>query len=361
MRHVRRIAAAELTPCPGFNFLLGGNGAGKTSLLEAIYLLGYGRSFRGRVRDGLIQSDAPALEAYAEWEQSGRDGTPRQHRIGLRHSGQAWEGRLDGATETQLGTLCAALAVVCFEPGSHELVSGGAESRRRFIDWGVFHVEHTFLALWRRYSRALKQRNRLLKQSHIAPAEFEGWEREMADAGEAITRLREQYLDQLTESIALVSAHFLPELGAVSLHFQPGWRRDELSLLDALLVSRDRDHAARFTTAGPHRADWRIHHANRPNHETLSRGQAKLTALACILAQARHYSDVLGEWPVVLLDDLASELDPAHQRAALAYIMSAGAQVFATGTHLPEAVIDSGREGMTFHVKQGRFSQATST
>src|SRR3546814_9174283 len=78
----------------------------------------------------------------------------------LRHAGQAWEGRLDGQPVASLGDLCAALAAVSFEPGSHALVSGGGEPRRRYVDWGLFHVEPDFLPLWRRYARALKQRNR---------------------------------------------------------------------------------------------------------------------------------------------------------------------------------------------------------
>src|SRR5690606_39930592 len=114
-------------PGPGLNLLVGDNGAGKTSVLEAIHLLAYGRSFRGRVRDGLVASDASALEVYAEWDEE--TGGSRRRKAGLRHGGQSWEGRLDGQPVASLGDLCAALAVVSFEPGSHALVSGGGEPR----------------------------------------------------------------------------------------------------------------------------------------------------------------------------------------------------------------------------------------
>src|SRR3546814_13658916 len=84
------------------------------------------------------------------------------------------------------------------------------------------------------------------------------------------------------------------------------------------LLARDRDLQSGFTSIGPHRADWHVSHGALPNGETLSRGQAKLTALTCVLAQAEHYVERRGEWPVVLLDDLASELDRAHQQRVLA-------------------------------------------
>jgi DNA replication and repair protein RecF len=158
---VRRLADVGLRPAPGINLITGDNGAGKTSLLEGLHLLAYGRSFRGRVRDGLIRTGCEAVEVFAEWHE---DVTGRTRRAGLRHSGQRWEGRLDGETVSQLGELCAALAVVTFEPGSHALVTGGGEPRRRLVDWGLFHVEHIhqadenrgadFLVLWRRYARS---------------------------------------------------------------------------------------------------------------------------------------------------------------------------------------------------------------
>ena len=354
IRRLRSLAEVALAPGRGLNLLVGGNGAGKTSVLEAVHLLAYGRSFRGRVRDGLVASGAPALEVYVEWEEEA--GT-RRRKAGLRHGGQAWEGRLDGQPVAYLGDLCAALAVVSFEPGSHALVSGGGEPRRRYVDWGLFHVEHDFLPLWRRYARALKQLNSLLKQ-RVRDNQLDAWDHELAEAGEPMTRLRESYLAQLQAPLGVISAELAPMLGPASIEFQPGWRRDELPLADALLLARDRDLQAGFTSVGPHRADWRVRHAALPNGETLSRGQAKLTALTCVLAQAEHYAGVRGEWPVVLLDDLASELDRGHQRRILARLAAGNAQVFVTGTELPAEDALREHEYALFHVEQGRVGPA---
>ena len=348
-RHLRSFAAGALAPGPGLNLLVGPNGSGKTSVIEALHLMAYGRSFRGRVRDGLVQAGAQAVEVFVEWHEAAGGG--RMRRAGLRHAGNAWEGRLDGAALDQLGDLCAALAVVTFEPGSHALVTGAAEQRRRFMDWGLFHVEPEFLALWRRYSRALKQRNALLKsRSHAG--QLEGWEQEMVRAAEPLTRYREQYLADLEGHLRSTGGALLPEAGAWALEFSPGWRRDALSLADALLLARDRDLAAGFTSAGPHRADWRIVHETIPGREALSRGQAKLTALAALLAQAEHQAAARGEWPLVALDDLASELDRGHQALVLDRLAGYGAQVVITGTEVP-AGLGGAHSPLMFHVERG--------
>lgn len=353
--NLRRLGEVELEPGSGLNFLVGDNGAGKTSVLEALHLMAYGRSFRGRVRDGLVRTGAEALEIYLEWSLRNRD---QGRRAGLRHYGARWEGRLDGEPVAQMGDLCAALAVVTFEPGSHALVGGGAEPRRRFMDWGLFHVEQDFLPLWRRYARALRQRNVLLKQG--APgSELEVWDRELVAAGEPMTALRQSYVEGLDSPLGATSARIAPSLGGSALQFAPGWRSDAMPLADALLLARERDRAMGHTTVGPHRADWRISFGALAEGEALSRGQAKLAALSCLLAQARDLAGRLGEWPIMALDDLASELDPGHRGRVIGMLLDSGAQGFITGTEAP-AGHDVGGDARArlFHVEQGRLRPA---
>ena len=366
IHQLRRFDKVQLLPAPGLNVITGDNGAGKTSVLEALHLMAYGRSFRGRVRDGLVRSGQAALEVFVEWqERSGSGGRPtlpragdtahtaqRHRRAGLRHSGQDWSGRVDGHPVAQLGELCAALAVVSFEPGSHALVGGGADGRRRYLDWGLFHVEPAFLDLWRRYSRALKQRNALLKL-RASDDQLDAWERELADAGEPLGRHRQQYLDSLQPGFSRISADLAPTLGVASLEYLSGWRSEDMSLADALLLARGRDLQAGFTSVGPHRADWRIGFSDIPGRDALSRGQAKLTALSALLAQAEHYAATRGEWPVVGFDDLASELDRPHQRRVLELLLASGAQVFVTGTELPSALTALDADFLQFHVEHG--------
>ena len=152
-----------------------------------------------------------------------------------------------------------------------------------------------------------------------------------------------------------VLAALLPAAGGSRLEFQPGWRREELSLGDALLLARERDFAAGHTSVGPHRADWRIDHAGIPGRNALSRGQAKLTALSALLAQAQLHARVGGDWPVIALDDLASELDLEHQRLVLERVLATGAQVFLTGTEPPAALRSVAPPPTVFHVEHGQL------
>lgn len=357
VERLRNLDPLELRPATGLNLVTGDNGAGKTSLLEAIHLLAYGRSFRGRVRDGLIRTGAEDLEVFAEWEQ----GDGRLRRAGLRHGGQSWQGRLDGEPVRQLGELCAAFAALTFEPGSHALLGGGGEPRRRYLDWGLFHVERggpgdSFNLLWRRYARALKQRNAALRQRADA-SQLEAWEQELVAAGEPLTRHREAYLERLQPALAACTAALAPSLGSARFQFQPGWRREQMSLTDALLLARERDRVSGYTSTGPHRADWRLLHGGRPSDEALSRGQAKLSALACLLAQAEDYAAHRGQWPLVLLDDLAAELDQAHQHRLLARLRDGQAQVFMTGTEPPEALRAIAEPVKQFHVEHGSITE----
>lgn len=349
IRNLRRFDEVRMAPAARLNVITGDNGAGKTSILEALHLMAYGRSFRARVRDGLVRSGAPALEVFVEWIEAER-GSPR--RAGLRHTGQDWTGRLDGEPVEHLGDLCAALAVVSFEPGSHALITGGGESRRRYLDWGLFHVEPSFLGSWRRYSRALKQRNALLKR-RAGEDQLDAWDHELAEAGEPLSRDRQRYLEALEPRFSALASEWAPALGATSLSYHPGWRREDLSLADALLLARQRDLARGFTSVGPHRADWSVGFESLPGRDALSRGQAKLVALSALMAQAEHHAEIRREWPVIALDDLASELDRQHQARVLDRLGRTGAQVFITGTDIPSAL--SSLAGIQrFHVEQGQ-------
>ncbi len=347
---LRCLADVRIELDPAVNVFVGANGAGKTSLLEALFLLSHARSFRSGARDALTQRGATQLSIFAEF---GLD-EGRVRRLGLGRSGGRWEARVDGAS-VGLAELVQSCAVVCFEPGSHALIAGAAEERRRYLDWGVFHVEHDFLALWRRYQRALKQRNSLLRSEAAADDTlFEPWEQEMSQAAHSIDALRADYLSALRPRLAVGMQGLLPELGAVDLRYRRGWP-DEQALAQQLREQRRRDFARGHTTLGAHRADWSIAFEHAPLREHLSRGQEKLAALACMLAQAEVYAVNQGHWPLVCLDDLASELDLAHQAALVAQLVKADAQLLLTGTELPAALQDL--SSRVFHVEQGQMTR----
>lgn len=347
---LRCLTDVSLTLDPSINVFVGSNGAGKTSVLEAVFLLSHARSFRSGAREALLQRDMAQLSVFAELRHA--DG--RGSRVGLGRGGTRWDARVNGDS-VAIGQLVRECAVVCFEPGSHALIAGAAEERRRYLDWGVFHVEHDFLSVWRRYQRALKQRNSLLRVgSSMADEVFAPWETELAQAAHHIDTQRSAYLDLLRPGLQASAAGLLPELGAIELRYRRGWS-DERDLVAQLREHRGRDMARGHTTLGAHRADWSVSFEHAPQREHLSRGQEKLTALACVLAQAGLYAQHHGEWPVVCMDDLASELDLAHQTSVVAQLRAADAQVLLTGTELPSTL--EGRPIRVFHVEQGELTR----
>ena len=350
IENLRSIELDEIELAPGWNFFVGGNGAGKTSVLEAAFLLSHGRSFRAASRDALVRRGTDGYSVFGDFSGS----HSRSERVGLARIGGRLEARLNGANVTA-SELMRHAAVVCFEPGSHELISGSSEERRRFLDWGVFHVEHDFLPTWRRYQRALKQRNAWLRQAASSP-ELDAWDAELAAAAVPLTRQRADYFARLTPIVSALLANVLEELGASSLSFHAG-HAEGRDLAEVLFERRGRDIARMYTTAGPHRADWSVGFEGAPRREHLSRGQEKLCAFACIMGQAMLFAEMRGEWPVVALDDLASEIDDAHQRRVIEQIGHAGAQILATGTYEPPALAASDVSMARFHVEQGRVTR----
>lgn len=347
--HLRCFQAVEITPGPRLNWLIGANGAGKTTLLEAVYLLSHGHSFRAGSREALIEYGQPGFDVYTELTRG-----DARHRIGLARSAQQWQIRIDGEPKAALAPLLEVCAVVCFEPGSQALITGGAEQRRRFLDWGVFHVEHSWLSLWRDYRRALAQRNALLKSGNGA-GQFGFWEAELGRLAEKLELGRRSYFDALEQHLSRTAGVLLPELGAPRVDYRKGWPQGQA--LDLLLAEqRDRDIARGYTRLGPHHADWRLEFEHAPGREFLSRGQTKLAALACALAQAVLFAEHSGEWPLLCLDDLLSELDIAHQHTVLEWIAEQPVQVWLTATHIPESSATQHAE--KFHVERGVLRRA---
>jgi DNA replication and repair protein RecF len=351
VQNLRCLNLVELELTPGINVFLGNNGAGKTSVLEAAFLLSHAQSFRSGSKETLIRRGADQLSVYAELQRA--NGYTNQ--LGLGCSDGRWSARIDGNT-VSLGQLVHACAVVCFEPGTHALVGGGGEHRRRYLNWGLFHVEPRFLDTWRRYERALKQRNKLLRSGQAAAdlPLFTPWERELAETGAAIDQQRAAYLQRLQPLLQESASKLLPELGSLELRYRRGWP-ETMDLQQALVEQRGKDGARGHTTLGAHRADWSLVFEGAPLREHLSRGQEKLAALACVLAQARLYALERTEWPVVCLDDFASELDEDHQEAVAAELLAAGAQVLLSGPRVARSL--SAASSSRFHVERGEVAR----
>lgn len=280
----------------------------------------------------------------------------REHLLGIERSRDSWKARRNGQDVKQLSDLAGYLPLVLIEPNSHLLVSGTPEGRRRFLDWGVFHVEQDFLLRWRKYTRALKQRNSALRKK--SSSVVESLDQVMSGLGEEINTARTAQFSKLTEYFEGALETLCPELEKITLKFSKGW--NDGSLLEALQQSSERDFERGATGPGPHKADIGIYIKQKPARDRVSRGEQKIISAALLLSQACLMSDS-GETPLVLMDDLASEFDELHLSRALKFAQNLKAQIWISGTsYAPYSSLDHGLYDM-FHVEQGIISKETST
>jgi DNA replication and repair protein RecF len=344
LRDLRNIANLELELGGGITIFIGANGAGKTSILEGAYLLSHGRSFRTSRNEFLLKQGADRLVVQARVE---RQAGPVRLALTLADGG--WRTEVNGTHAPSLAEALREFGLVCFEPGSHELISGASPERRRFLDWGVFHVEQAYVGITRRYRRALRQRNALLKAGGD-DAEMDLWDTELAAAANPLKDVRARYFERLRQQALPLFSELLPELGQAGMILEPGWPV-ATDLVDSLRQNRSRDRALGHTSKGPHRADWRIDFGAETMREHLSRGQEKLAALVCVLAQAALFAQAAGEWPVIVLDDISSELDVEHQQIVFARLAAIPAQILVTALAVP-AYLENVPHAV-FHVEHG--------
>lgn len=346
--NVRNISTAQIDLDPCLNYFIGDNGAGKTSILEALSVLSKGRSFRPGQISSLIGPDAESLQVVSKIESQAGE----HHQLGLERDTSQWKARHNGADISNLSELTELLPFVVLEPNSHVLVSGPPDGRRRYLDWGVFHVEHQFLMLWRRYQRVLKQRNAALKQS--SRPMVESLDSQFVQLGEQLHQARLDHIGRLEGLLQSQLSLFCETLENVTLSYKKGWSGD--SLAEALEMSGMRDMEKGMTGPGPHKADLLLAIDGVPAKERLSRGEQKAMTAALIMAQARMIS-AHGELPVLMLDDLASELDEMHLARVLSVGVELGAQILLTGTGLAPAIRSCNSPCTVFHVKHGSVSR----
>ncbi|MGH8134162.1 MAG: DNA replication/repair protein RecF [Steroidobacteraceae bacterium] len=340
--NLRCIEHAQLDVAPGLTLVWGGNGSGKTSLLEAMFLLGRGRSFRIRSNEPLIRRGQDRLQVI------GRIETPpdRSHTVGFEAARDGVTARIAGRPADSLAQLSQAFPVQVIEPGVHKLVEEGGYRRRRWMDWAVFHVEPLFVDTWIRYTRALKQRNAALKSD---PRHAQVWDPELSRLGDIISESRQRFMGQLAsywrEAVGALAG--LP----VELHYLRGWSQEH-SLAESLAAARARDEGRGLTHSGPHRADVAVRLHGRPAREVLSRGQQKLVAVAMTLAQLRLLQETTDTTPTLLLDDPAAELDGDHLQRFIGQVVQLRCQLVVTSLHAESRLFGSPERA--FRMDHGR-------
>lgn len=348
IRDFRNIESAELAPDPGFNFLIGANGSGKTSVLEAVYTLGHGRAFRSLQAEKVIRHDTNEFILHARL-----DDNQRELSIGLSKNRQGdSKVRIDGSDGHKVAELAQLMPIQLITPEGFTLLNGGPKYRRAFLDWGCFHDEPRFFQAWSNLRRLLKQRNAALRQvskySQIRP-----WDQELVPLAEQISEWRAEYTAAIQQDIAATCAEFLPEY-RLTFSFSRGWEKDT-DYAELLERQFERDRMLTYTALGPHKADFRIRADGTVVEDLLSRGQLKLLMCALRLAQGEYLTRRSGRRCLYLIDDFASELDSQRRKLLADRLKITGAQVFVSAISAEQITDMIGEHGKMFHVKHGKI------
>ncbi len=349
LRNLWQVSLPGLQRVNGF---FGANGSGKTSVLEAIYLLGMARSFRASSAKTLINHDASDCLVQAHVQ---RDGDRGRSALGVqRERDGSLLMRIDGETVRSVASLAEALPLQVIDASSFDLLTGAPAARRQFLNWGVFHVEHRFFSEWQRFQRGIKQRNSGLRRDKLPGRELQGWTAELARSGSRINEFRQHYFSHLAPLFREICQRLLPQLEGIELHLRQGWDR-RLSYAEALAGTLESDIDKGFTQVGPQRADLRITLDGRQAADVLSRGQQKLVVCALKLGQGRLLRELGQRQCSYLVDDLPSELDQVHCRRVCEEMDRLGSQVFITCVERKdlEAVWPGDSAPAMFHVEHG--------
>jgi len=347
--NVRNIQKQSITPSVFINFIFGENGSGKSSILEAIYILGRAKSFRCTSIKAVINSEQQSLIVAAQLQQSNKI-----QQLGIQTDGKDCEIRIDQQVTQKRSDLACALPLQLIHPKSYELLDAGPQLRREFLDWGVFNQVDNFLFAWRRFKRALLQRNSLLKTKQLD--QLTVWDKELADYGTVIDEYRRQYLQEFKPIFLEILQYFL-KVDSINIILKSGWDTSK-KLQDVLTEELDKDLRYGSTQNGPHRADFQIWINNRIAKDYVSRGELKLLVLSLKLAQIKFFNTTKNQSACILIDDFSAELDVNNRAKLLEFLSVLTCQVFITATDLTDfGDLNQVNQFKLFHVEQGKIKQ----
>ncbi len=349
VENFRNLKSLDTSFNPSFNFIVGNNGSGKTSLLEAIFYLAHGRSFKSAVQNRIIQYDAPHFTLFGQVQEA-----QHQWSVGLQklRQGQT-KMKINGEDAKKLADLAHLLPIQIITPEGLSLLNGGPSCKRAFLDWGLFHHHNDFFPIWQKLARLLKQRNAALLQARTYQ-ELKHWDEQLVPLCLQISQWRAEYAAQLQVDIDKSCALFLPEVKIESQFYQ-GWDRKK-AYADLLAENFERDRQLGYTFSGAQRADLRFKINGLPVEDVLSRGQLKLLMCALRLAQGEHLMAQKNRHCIFLIDDFASELDEIKRALLAQRLQQSGAQVFVTAIEFCQLKQMQPKSQCTFRIENGVLS-----
>lgn len=347
----RNFSNFSLKPVPRFNLIFGENGSGKSSILESIYFLSLARSFRTYLTNPVISHNMPFSTLFGTLNFN-----HLKTSIGIKKTlNDSMEIRINGEVSKAAITLAKLLPVILINPDSYQLIHGGPSLRRQFMNWGTFHMEHSFIAVWKNFQRCLKQRNAALKMG-LSQKEIQLWDNEFVELSLALDTIYLAYVEKLIPELQRILS-ILIDLEGLSVEYYSGWERNEI-LGNCLKESFLKERQQKRTLFGAHRADLKIYFKGFFAHEILSRGEQKLLIFAMQLAQASLLNNSSGRKVIYLIDDVAAELDISHRKKIVDFLTSLDSQVFLTCLESEQLATDLPvNTSKMFHVEHGNIKE----
>jgi len=347
VQHVRRICAAKIYPSKEVNLISGQNGSGKTSFLESIHYLATARSFRTTRTSDVISHGKNALVVIGELQGA----TGQSYRVGIEKTRKTTRLKLNGEVVRVSSKIARLVPVLTFNTESHLLLNGGPANRRALLDRLLFHVEPRYLEVLKGYYRALKQRNSLLR-TKASRTQVRLWDAQLAPIAAELDGWRAECISTINRY--LEEPEVADACGSLRLGYHRGWHPDQ-EYDELLSATFPRDSDIGLTTNGPHRAEIRIFVDEKLAKTIVSRGQGKLIIAAIISAQAHYLRDSGQEEPILLIDDLSSELDRTGRNLAAKMLLSTKAQTFFTAIDALDLPLEVRASATLFHVEHGQI------
>jgi DNA replication and repair protein RecF len=341
LKNYRSLQNTRISFNSGINLITGANGAGKTSLLEAIYYVAQGRSFQTHNLNEIVRHGEKEAIVFARFE---------GHQCGIRRFNGGNEIRLDNKNVNRLSDLIKKNPIRVLDSKTYQLAVSKPSDRREFIDWSLFHVEHSFREFWQNYRTTLKQRNQILKDKRNIEL-LDYWDVNLVKISKLLSEKRRLFCERLNRLLLSDFAALIQDL-EIAIEYRVGWDSN-MELGEVYKKQRERELRYGYTLYGIQRDTIKITSKGHSSNSVLSRGQLKRLSIALILSQVKLVMESTAQSVIVLIDDLTSELDSKAVELIRNKLQNMDIQVFLTD--IGNKSIDLGNDQVysLFHVEHG--------